>query len=1730
MTKRTAPDITIYRPAANSQAAEVQTVPITEESKRVFSLMSEDYIELHFTLAEAVAFEVGDYVDDELFGRFVITEKQMPSYDTSTGGYDYSLKLEREYRKWKNWVFMLTSVMSNGTRVRKESNWALTSDLRLQGEEIIHNLDVIGETYNGRSYLLEIDGYDADGNAIPASEATAKELNMQKKAPLIKCLAYTGTKILEALKSIADAWECEWWVTYETRNGVKRGILHFGKCENEDTEKTFTLDSNMENVSAQSNRSKFANRLLVFGSSQNVPDTYRKSLKFKATYAESKYVKDRIPLGNVTFAGDSDHRVTSDMLSGAIEGTIGFENQQYPAGTFGLVMQGSTEDTTAKTITDIFATEGSTYSDFVAKGGKVKFSGAIDYTLPIDDKNRKGVAVEVSIKTEVRIYSVKTNKFVGTLYSKSETFNADFTSGSTVNYEHSISFNDIKLTLDEGAHQVDIRVEVVYSSEASCEPRNGTLSATDSSATTDCIEVTDTGTTKTSVITCNGKTATAQWVTDDAGRYGFLIVGAGFLKVGDEYTVNFYDGTTDGLLLCEIPMSWWTSEYDDPSSLALIGGNNLQLPIATNGWLQRDTSLTKDQIVEEAVVFDKIYPRCVLRITGIEMVDKKSYEENADGSKTYWNWVQYKLTARNLNGEEFRFDKSFIKSGETLRIKFLSDEEEQDAWNELGMTEQWQSHDGYLLAGMTFDVNFKNLSQLYTIVRNDNYGAMLPNATMRPKVGDPFILVGWDVRAMSSLNLIEAAEKELEEAGWDYLDAIEKDQFTFTCEMMSEQEGIILTEGQKVCVHHEALGIEDEHSKREKHSRIIGYELKLDIPYDSPKYTIGESDAYSRLKQMENDISGLSGSTSSNTGTSSGGGSSSSSGGGGSVTTAVSADNAKYAERAGVASEAKVADKAVSANEAAHSESAANLDEDSPTREDFLSSTADDEAAGKIAFLGGMTFGDHGSGKGVDEEGNAAFGDLSGGNATLETTTVEQLSDDIKKAVSNRDLVSGAGFELYKGADGKGRLWVDELNVRNKAYFASLDIRKVSYSGGTCIFSNAGSEIVKVVEITNSSGAVTAYQCFLKADDGTTRTTNYWRVGMQALCQTFNVEAGVYEGVQNRYYWRLVVGVGRAKCPTQTSPKGEGTRLSDEIYDYVILSNVASLTGRTTVPTVVESELGEGTDWQALEWGASGVVSLSTRATATWASVVKSATGETAPSTSYGYDSSVANDAPRPQDVIVQVGDQVEAGKYGHCVKQTTSSMDDDGSAPSYEMYYKISGFKWETRTAKISPQETVFFSDYFKISTKADGSDAQTVGAMIEASAEGISSTVSTVRSDLEKAVADEKTAREQADSDEAAARDKAIGDATTALSSKIEQSATEINATVSEVQTNLDGTVEKLEAAGIHIDSKEIDLSASTVRVNDASGTAVAVFENGKLNADLIDADTVEVQHVFAKNDAGTVVGHFGRANDEDNDTDYPLWVGAETPLDPDEPSAKDKGAPFRVDKNGAIYSRSGYIGGFNITSSSIGINDQGASRNDMVRMTESGYDYWRFSQPNWSATGGNGVSRVNIGYEPSSVFNSEGIGAMVIKETKDDGSAFTFGLEVSAYGNVTLKNPNEAGWNGVHALFIPHGDICGLRPKTRVVSVDTVLDTYDSIIMHEGSSAITLYLPDNPERGQTYLVINSNYGARTTIKTNNSSYLIYKRDVNGVTSWNSAESCQMWIVVFTGEGWHIATFTNN
>lgn len=396
----------------------------------------------------------------------------------------------------------------------------------------------------------------------------------------------------------------------------------------------------------------------------------------------------------------------------------------------------------------------------------------------------------------------------------------------------------------------------------------------------------------------------------------------------------------------------------------------------------------------------------------------------------------------------------------------------------------------------------------------------------------------------------------------------------------------------------------------------------------------------------------------------------------------------------------------------------------------FLSRIASDVAKGYITFEMGLK-----SNGDVSVEKDATIGgDLDvKGNATLTDVVVDRVHD-ANSTPAERVIVGAHGFDLYMGEDGKSHLYIDYLTARTKFFAASAEVRKVSYSGGTTLFSNAGSTIMKVVDVLNESKVVIAYKCYALADDGTTKTMNWWHPGMMALCQTFNVKAGDTANLANRYYWRLVVGVGQE------------TLSDDKLYDYVILSNKKTFVGNEAVVPIYSTQV-IGWNGHPLVFGNVAIEVVSDGGMQSLATVVADYEGLTndesgtsiASRVFYGYEPAEDGgepDAPMPYDVIVQAGDQVQWGKYGNLIKLTTSVEDgvDAANAPSISMYhnmgapYKVVGginpYQWKTLTSLDSPELVLKNANIFKFFTDDDPNniiDPITVSYEIKGSADFI-------------------------------------------------------------------------------------------------------------------------------------------------------------------------------------------------------------------------------------------------------------------------------------------------------------------------------------------------------------------------------------------------------------------------
>ena len=308
-----------------------------EDSIRKFTLMKEDYITLVFSIEEPIYFKLGDGVDNE-WGMFELVDLYQPTYNNSTGGYDYQLRLDAYYWKWKNKIFKYTPE-NHG----QEASWSLTAPLDVHLGVFLRNLSSLGYKYRNTAFSFSID------NSVENSA---------------KLLTYNNTNLIDALSMMADAWECEWWVF--------DSVIYFGRCEY-GTPVNLELHKEVAQMTRQGNRQEYATRIYVFGSDKNIPSNYRAT---DESTVVNGVVQKRLMLPVDTPYLDAYENMTQEE---AVESVVVFDDV-YPHRI------GTLENVTTKEYTEEVTDEsdGSTTQEtFLAyrfKDSGINFSK--DYVLP----------------------------------------------------------------------------------------------------------------------------------------------------------------------------------------------------------------------------------------------------------------------------------------------------------------------------------------------------------------------------------------------------------------------------------------------------------------------------------------------------------------------------------------------------------------------------------------------------------------------------------------------------------------------------------------------------------------------------------------------------------------------------------------------------------------------------------------------------------------------------------------------------------------------------------------------------------------------------------------------------------------------------------------------------------------------------------------------------------------------------------------------------------------------------------------------------------------------------------------------------------------------------------------------------------------------------------------------------------------------------------------------------
>lgn len=338
-----------------------------------------------------------------------------------------------------------------------------------------------------------------------------------------------------------------------------------------------------------------------------------------------------------------------------------------------------------------------------------------------------------------------------------------------------------------------------------------------------------------------------------------------------------------------------------------------------------------------------------------------------------------------------------------------------------------------------------------------------------------------------------------------------------------------------------------------------------------------------------------------------------------------------------------------------------------------------------------------------------------------------------------------------------------------------------------------------------------------------------------------------------------------------------------------------------------------------------------------------------------------------------------------------------------------------------------------------------------------------------------------------------------------------------------NFSQLVKDLEAAGIVISGNQVAIKGDKVTIYNQN--EVALFaQDGKLNANLIDADKIEVKHLWAKSEDGTTkVGYFGNYEIDAckvNNANAPLFVGADT-------AAK---SPFYVTNEGHMVSTSATLGCFLLDKMSLryisGYYDEEpgfALYNNYMLFRE----YSRTLNPDTHTWKSERKRTVWLGeccttYQLPALLSN----LLIDDSFSADGDTLKSGIRISVTGcddsqqyNNPIYNLNNAVY-GNFAIYAEHGMYGGLRPMTRKINRSMELTDMDCFVIV--TKGVTLTLPAKPQRGQYYKFLQA--GDNFVIKSSLNNMFWYGVGKNSFTSGALNQTTEL---IYDGSNWNVNWF---
>ena len=783
------------------RGSEILEIGVNQGSIRRFNLMKEDFIRLKFSLAENKPLLIGDYVDLTDYINSCDNEK-FRIKDENTDQTTKLFVLDRNYyptfnKETGGWDY---DVQINAYYHQWKNKIFMFNPSKGAAESSFSLTDTI---FTHAALLVNNLKYaEFTYNGTKFNVAYQEEFDGQLQAKGMKPITYSAVSNYAALDLIAQAFECEWWLDGGS-------TIYFGyRKGNETTE--LTLNKEIADVSTSDSDGVHATRIFAFGGTTNVPKHYRDKLEFTVD-------SDGIANGSL----DSKHPVYASYFKKKIS------DKAYSTSVYSLGTPSEYETAEAYTTFDVALLKQS-YSGSV-DGLK------IDYSLPQFDNYNSNGTISFILSADVYLFQRKWGE-VSEVVLANETVhreNVEVGNGLSVNGSIEITNVPYEHTINIDTAFIGIRLKVVNitgvfgEQELQADGGNTQIRFDSSEFTVSYRKSAKAAETKI-VIGGDEREAVINPNFEDDGT-SIKIVGY-VPKVGDRYSFpdiiigkveGSYFSTEEGGVQTGVVQKNLMIPIEQPKNFEYDGNDSINY---AKNYVQAG-EVSNDSVVEAIMVYDWIYPKTELTIS--EEVVPHEMEIDGDEETT-------KVTTYDITLPIAGYDSSLWVDPSQMFAIFQTGK----------------------AAGLRFELDYVSQTEdsvTFRLVPNEDYVTWIPNAETIPAKGDTLILDGIDVTFIDSSVIGKAEEKLLYQALKDIVETSKEDKvvdITLSPDYAYNKGRIALGTLTSLV---DVLSSEDNAYD----SRILGFEECLDIPWDKPKYIIGDKNYYNRQASIESKLENI---------------------------------------------------------------------------------------------------------------------------------------------------------------------------------------------------------------------------------------------------------------------------------------------------------------------------------------------------------------------------------------------------------------------------------------------------------------------------------------------------------------------------------------------------------------------------------------------------------------------------------------------------------------------------------------------------------------------------------------------------------------------------------------------------------------------------------------------------------------------------------------------------------